>query len=79
MNFHGASLSPSMDDVWVVAAREPLCLHCVSFCIIKCEQCCVSTQPGVEEEMTASLQESCGFSAASSSYLLVRPCGSGSP
>lgn len=60
-HLHGVSLSMPVDDVCVVAARETLCLHCVSFCIIKCEQCCVSTQPGVEEEMTASQQASCGF------------------
>lgn len=54
MDFHGMSLSMSMDDACVVAARETLVFALWSFCIIKCEQCCVSTQPGVEEEMTAS-------------------------
>lgn len=55
----------SVDDVCVcVVARENLCLLCVSLCIIKCEQCRESTQPGVEEETTASQQASCGFCAS---------------
>lgn len=48
----------------VVVAGEKLCSCCVSLCIIKREQCRVSAEPGVEEEMTASQQASCGFSAS---------------
>lgn len=57
------SIYVPVDDMCVVA-RQKLCERCVYMCIVKHEQCRVSTQPAVEEEMTASQQASGDFSAS---------------